>query len=64
MRKKTGQGGLAQVLELRRKEVQAGTCRDRSSKDNKGNGNHVSHCQGRELQQHGKTTRLEEMPWM
>lgn len=49
------------MLELRRKEVQAGTCRDRLSKDIKGNGNHVSHCQGRELQ-HGKTTRLEEMP--
>lgn len=64
LRKETGQGDLAQVLELRRKEVQAGTCRDWLSKDIKGNGNHVSHCQGRELQQHGNTTRLKEMPWM
>lgn len=64
MRKETGQGDLAQVLELRRKEVQTGMCRDQSSKDIKYNGNHVSHGQGRGLQQHGKTARLEEMPWM
>lgn len=61
VRKETGQGGLAQMLELRRKEIQTGTCRDRLSKDIKGNGNYVSHCQRRELQEYRKTTRLEEI---